>query len=296
MLFDLHSHTTASDGRLTPQELVRRAVDMRVDILAITDHDTVAGLHEAHTVIEQEALPITLINGIEISTVWQNFDIHIVGLNIDPQNPTLVTFIEQQVERRLERAKEIGARLEKNKMPGAFEGAAKLAGDASITRAHFARWIVEQGYAKTMQAVFKKFLTRGNPGYVPPNWCTIADAIDVIHAAGGKAVIAHPGRYNMTAKWLKRLIQHFIEAGGDGMEVSQPQQAPQERRTLGDYAIQFNLLASQGSDFHYQSPWTELGRNLWLPKDVPAIWHDWEVEKKRVEVEIQAEPAASKEE
>ncbi|MCG3865437.1 MULTISPECIES: PHP domain-containing protein [unclassified Photobacterium] len=296
MLFDLHSHTTASDGRLTPQELVRRAVDMRVDILAITDHDTVAGLHEAHTVIEQEALPITLINGIEISTVWQNFDIHIVGLNIDPQNPTLVTFIEQQVERRLERAKEIGARLEKNRMPGAFEGAAKLAGDASITRAHFARWIVEQGYAKTMQAVFKKFLTRGNPGYVPPNWCTIADAIDVIHAAGGKAVIAHPGRYNMTAKWLKRLIQHFIEAGGDGMEVSQPQQAPQERRTLGDYAIQFNLLASQGSDFHYQSPWTELGRNLWLPKDVPAIWHDWEVEKKRVEVEIQAEPAASKEE
>ncbi|KJF94559.1 S-adenosylmethionine tRNA ribosyltransferase [Photobacterium angustum] len=296
MLFDLHSHTTASDGRLTPQELVRRAVDMRVDILAITDHDTVAGLHEAHTVIEQEALPITLINGIEISTVWQNFDIHIVGLNIDPQNPTLVAFIEQQVERRLERAKEIGARLEKNKMPGAFEGAAKLAGDASITRAHFARWIVEQGYAKTMQAVFKKFLTRGNPGYVPPNWCTIADAIDVIHAAGGKAVIAHPGRYNMTAKWLKRLIQHFIEAGGDGMEVSQPQQAPQERRTLGDYAIQFNLLASQGSDFHYQSPWTELGRNLWLPKDVPAIWHDWEVEKKRVEVEIQAEPAASKEE
>ncbi|EAR55703.1 putative metal-dependent phosphoesterase [Photobacterium sp. SKA34] len=296
MLFDLHSHTTASDGRLTPQELVRRAVDMRVDILAITDHDTVAGLHEAHTVIEQEALPITLINGIEISTVWQNFDIHIVGLNIDPQNPTLVAFIEQQVERRLERAKEIGARLEKNKMPGAFEGAAKLAGDASITRAHFARWIVEQGYAKTMQAVFKKFLTRGNPGYVPPNWCTIADAIDVIHAAGGKAVIAHPGRYNMTAKWLKRLIQHFIEAGGDGMEVSQPQQAPQERRTLGDYAIQFNLLASQGSDFHYQSPWTELGRNLWLPKDVPAIWHDWDVEKKRVEVEIQAEPAASKEE
>lgn len=296
MLFDLHSHTTASDGRLTPQELVRRAVDMRVDILAITDHDTVAGLHEAHTVIEQEALPITLINGIEISTVWQNFDIHIVGLNIDPQNPTLVAFIEQQIERRLERAKEIGARLEKNKMPGAFDGAAKLAGDASITRAHFARWIVEQGYAKTMQAVFKKFLTRGNPGYVPPNWCTITDAIDVIHAAGGKAVIAHPGRYNMTAKWLKRLIQYFIEVGGDGMEVSQPQQSPQERRTLGDYAIQFNLLASQGSDFHYQSPWTELGRNLWLPKDVPAIWHDWEVEKKRVEVEVPAGPAASKEE
>ncbi|WP_318435163.1 RNase RNM [Photobacterium leiognathi] len=296
MLFDLHSHTTASDGRLTPQELVRRAVDMRVDILAITDHDTVAGLHEAYSVIEQEDLPITLINGIEISTVWQNFDIHIVGLNIDPNNPALLSFIEEQAERRLARAKEIGARLEKNRMPGAYEGAAALAGDASVTRAHFARWIVDQGYAKTMQAVFKKFLTRGNPGYVPPNWGTIAEAIEIIHQAGGKAVIAHPGRYNMTAKWLKRLIQHFIEVGGDGMEVAQPQQAPQERRTLGDYAIQYNLLASQGSDFHYQSPWTELGRNLWLPKDVPAIWHDWEVEKKRVEVEIQAEAAASKEE
>ncbi|MCP4955781.1 MAG: PHP domain-containing protein [Photobacterium aquimaris] len=295
MLFDLHCHTTASDGRLSPQDLVRRAVEMRVDVLAITDHDTIDGLAQAHAVIEQDQLPITLINGIEISTVWQNFDIHIVGLNIDPSHPELISFISAQAAHRFERAKEIGARLEKNKMPGAFEGAMALAGDASITRAHFARWLVDQGYAKTMQAVFKKFLTRGNPGYVPPSWCSIADAVAVIHAAGGQAVIAHPGRYQMTAKWIKRLIQHFIEAGGDAIEVAQPQQAPQERRTFGDYAIQYNLLASQGSDFHYPSPWTELGRNLWLPKDVSPLWQDWTVEKKRVEVEITAELSASKE-
>ncbi|ELI6447483.1 PHP domain-containing protein [Photobacterium damselae subsp. damselae] len=285
MLFDLHTHTTASDGRLTPEELVKRAVERRVDVLAITDHDTVAALPIAQDVIDQQNLPITLINGIEISTVWQNFDIHIVGLNIDPMHPAMTQLIAEQAERRHKRAQEIGERLAKKRIEGAFEGASQLANGDTITRAHFAQWLVEQGHAKTMQAVFKKFLTRGNPGYVPPNWCTIAEAVTAIHASGGKAVIAHPGRYKMTAKWLKRLIACFIEAKGDAIEVAQPQQGPQERRTLGDYAITYHLLASQGSDFHYQSPWTELGRNLWLPKDVVPIWHDWTVEKKREDVE-----------
>ncbi len=103
----------------------------------------------------------------------------------------------------------------------------------------------------------------------------MADAVNAIHAAGGQAVLAHPGRYDLTAKWLKRLITAFVEAGGDAMEVAQPQQAPQERRTLADYAIQYNLLASQGSDFHYPSPWMELGRNLWLPSGVEPVWKDW---------------------
>ena len=176
MLFDLHSHTTASDGRLSPKELVERAVLNRVDALAITDHDTVAGLEEAQQTIDALNLPLTLIKGIEISTLWQNFDIHIVGLNIDPEHPAITTLIAEQIARRAERAEQIGERLEKNRMPGALAGAKALAGDATLTRAHFAQWIVAEGYAKTMQAVFKKFLTRGNPGYVPPSWCSIAEA------------------------------------------------------------------------------------------------------------------------
>ncbi len=286
MLFDLHSHTTASDGRLSPEALVKRAVERRVDVLAITDHDTVAGLESAQQVIDAENLPLTLIKGIEISTLWRNFDIHIVGLNIDPDHPAMTALIAEQAERREVRAAQIAARLEKNRMPGALAGAKAIAGDATLTRSHFAQWIVEQGYAKTMQAVFKKFLTRNNPGYVPPSWCSIADAVEAIHAAGGQAVLAHPGRYNMTAKWQKRLLTAFVEANGNAMEVAQPQQAQQERRTLADYSIEYNLLASQGSDFHYASPWTELGRNLWLPKGVTEVWQDWKVEKKRVDEEV----------
>jgi len=286
MLFDLHSHTTASDGRLSPEALVKRAVERRVDVLAITDHDTVAGLESAQQAIDAENLPLTLIKGIEISTLWRNFDIHIVGLNIDPDHPAMTALIAEQAERREVRAALIAERLEKNRMPGALAGAKAIAGDATLTRSHFAQWIVEQGYAKTMQAVFKKFLTRNNPGYVPPSWCSIADAVEAIHAAGGQAVLAHPGRYNMTAKWQKRLLTAFVEANGDAMEVAQPQQAQQERRTLADYSIEYNLLASQGSDFHYASPWTELGRNLWLPKGVTEVWQDWKVEKKRVDEEV----------
>ena len=285
MLFDLHSHTTASDGRLSPQELVMRAVERRVDVLAITDHDTVAGLAEAEMTIAAQNLPITLIKGIEISTLWQNFDIHIVGLQIDSEHPAMVQIIEQQAARREARAELIGERLEKNRMPGALAGAKAIADGATLTRAHFAQWIVEQGYAKNMQAVFKKYMTRNNPGYVPPNWCSMAEAVTAIHQAGGIAVLAHPGSYNMTAKWIKRLLAAFVDAGGDAMEVAQPQQAPQDRRVLGDYAIDYNLMASQGSDFHYVSPWTDLGRNLWLPKGVTEVWHDWGVEKLREEGE-----------
>lgn len=286
MLFDLHSHTTASDGRLSPEELVSRAVERRVDVLAITDHDTVAGLAAAEQAIEANNLPLTLIKGIEISTLWQNFDIHIVGLNIDPEHPVMVRLIEEQAQRRADRAALMGERLEKNRMPGALEGAKAIANGATLTRSHFAQWIVEQGYAKTMQAVFKKFLTRNNPGYVPPNWCSMVEAVEAIHQAGGQAVLAHPGRYNMTAKWQKRMLTAFVEAKGDAMEVSQPQQSPQERRLLGDYSIDYKLLASQGSDFHYASPWTELGRNLWLPKGVTEVWQNWSVEKKRIDEEV----------
>lgn len=280
MLFDLHTHTTASDGRFTPEMLVKRALEYRVDVLAITDHDTVAGLAPARLLIEKETLPLRLINGIELSTVWENKDIHVVGLNINPGSTALTTLIKAQAIRRDERAILMAIRLEKQGLIGALEGAKILAGGAPLTRSHFARWMVETGHVKNLQTVFKNYLTRGNPGYVPPNWCSIQDAVDTIHQAGGQAVLAHPGRYQLTAKWLKRLLQAFVDAGGDGMEVAQPQQPHNERRLLGDYAIQYGLAGSQGSDFHYPSSWLELGRNLYLPKDCLEIWASWDLPNK----------------
>ncbi|MGR5271507.1 RNase RNM [Vibrio alginolyticus] len=278
MRIDLHSHSTASDGRLEPKDLVERALSFDIEVLAITDHDTVDGLALAKQYVQDNNLPIKIINGIEISTVWQNKDIHIVGLNIDPENEQLSALIEQQKQHRITRSELIAERLQKATRVGVLEEVRQIAGDAPVTRAHFAKWLVDNGYAKTMQMVFKKYLTRNNPGYVPPNWCSMKDAVDAIHAAGGMAVLAHPGRYKLTAKWIKRLLAAFVEAGGDAMEVAQPQQAQQERRNLADYAIQYKLLASQGSDFHYPSPWMELGRNLWLPAGVEPVWKDWGID------------------
>ncbi|MCR9964150.1 RNase RNM [Vibrio antiquarius] len=278
MRIDLHSHTTASDGRLEPKDLVERALSFDIEVLAITDHDTVDGLALAKQHVQDNNLPIKIINGIEISTVWQNKDIHIVGLNIDPENEQLFALIEQQKQHRITRSELIAERLQKATREGVLEEVRQIAGDAPVTRAHFAKWLVDNGYAKTMQMVFKKYLTRNNPGYVPPNWCSMKDAVDAIHAAGGLAVLAHPGRYKLTAKWIKRLLAAFVEANGDAMEVAQPQQAQQERRNLADYAIQYKLLASQGSDFHYPSPWMELGRNLWLPAGVEPVWKDWGID------------------
>ncbi|MCR9366169.1 RNase RNM [Vibrio antiquarius] len=278
MRIDLHSHTTASDGRLEPKDLVERALSFDIEVLAITDHDTVDGLALAKQYVQDNNLPIKIINGIEISTVWQNKDIHIVGLNIDPENEQLSALIEQQKQHRITRSELIAERLQKATREGVLEEVRQIAGDAPVTRAHFAKWLVDNGYAKTMQMVFKKYLTRNKPGYVPPNWCSMKDAVDAIHAAGGMAVLAHPGRYKLTAKWIKRLLAAFVEANGDAMEVAQPQQAQQERRNLADYAIQYKLLASQGSDFHYPSPWMELGRNLWLPAGVEPVWKDWGID------------------
>lgn len=145
-----------------------------------------------------------------------------------------------------------------------------------MTRGHFARFLVEQGKASNIADVFKKYLARGKTGYVPPQWCTIEQAIEVIHHSGGTAVLAHPGRYNLSAKWLKRLLAHFADRGGEAIEVAQCQQAPNERAQLAGYARQYGLLASQGSDFHQPCPWIELGRKLWLPAGVEGVWLKWE--------------------
>ena len=286
VIYDLHSRTTASDGCLTPEALVHRAVEMRVGTLAITDHDTTAAISPAREEISRSGLALNLIPGVEISTVWENHEIHIVGLNIDITHPLMCEFLAQQTERRNQRAQLIAERLEKAQIPGALEGAQRLAQGGAVTRGHFARFLVECGKASSMADVFKKYLARGKTGYVPPQWCTIEQAIDVIHHSGGKAVLAHPGRYNLSAKWLKRLVAHFAEHYGDAMEVAQCQQSPNERTQLATLARQHHLWASQGSDFHQPCPWIELGRKLWLPAGVEGVWQLWEQPQNTTEREL----------
>ncbi|HHG9627331.1 TPA: RNase AM [Escherichia coli] len=286
VIYDLHSHTTASDGCLTPEALVHRAVEMRVGTLAITDHDTTAAIAPAREEISRSGLALNLIPGVEISTVWENHEIHIVGLNIDITHPLMCEFLAQQTERRNQRAQLIAERLEKAQIPRALEGAQRLAQGGAVTRGHFARFLVECGKASSMADVFKKYLARGKTGYVPPQWCTIEQAIDVIHHSGGKAELAHPGRYNLSAKWLKRLVAHFAEHHGDAMEVAQCQQSPNERTQLATLARQHHLRASQGSDFHQPCPWIELGRKLWLPAGVEGVWQLWEQPQNTTEREL----------
>ncbi|REL32790.1 RNase RNM [Thalassotalea euphylliae] len=272
MRFDLHSHTNFSDGKLSPQELVERAVNFQLDVLAITDHDTVAGLEVAKQHISEQALPLSLVYGIEISTMWQNFEIHIVGLNIDPESQALQALISEQQNARESRAIQMGEKLAKCGFPNMLEKAKALVGEGTITRAHFARVLHDEGQVSTMQSAFDKYIGKGKRAFVKPLWCDIAKAVDVIHQAGGVAVLAHPMRYDMTSKWLRRLILDFKAAGGDGMEIVLPQMNPDQRRLMLTFCLEYDLYASLGSDFHYPSKWSDLGRNLIMPEQVKPIW------------------------
>jgi len=272
ILADLHSHTTASDGQLTPSELIERAIGNGVEMFAITDHDTTAGLAEAHSYNKRHETPLKLINGVEISTRWHNHDIHIVGLNVELEDAELDDFLINQRALRELRAKEIGERLGKAGIEGAYEGAKALAGGAALSRGHYARWLAEKGYATSMANVFKKYLARGKTGYVPNNWSDMATAIEVIHRAGGVAVLAHPSGYKLSAKWVKRLVREFKEAEGDAMEVVVSQQTVEDRNNLIALSLKNELFASLGSDFHFPGSWTELGKSMFQPKGVNWVW------------------------
>jgi len=169
----------------------------------------------------------------------------------------------------------MGRRLAKANIEGAYEGAKLLAGEGNITRAHFARFLVEQNVAPTFAKVFDKYLSRGNTGYVPHNWIDIDIAIKVIHEAGGQAILAHPNHYKLSNKWMRRLFTEFKALGGDAMEVAMGQQSPQVRLQLAMWSNEYDLLASQGSDFHFTGPWRDLGKSLFLPEIAKPLWSEW---------------------
>lgn len=272
---DLHSHTTHSDGQLTPTELVMRAQQMQVDVLAITDHDTVSGVEEARAYAANSSPRVSIVAGVEISTIWHGFDIHILGLDVDHQDQHFLQLLQQQQQTREQRAQQICDKLEQAGMPDVLKKAKSIANGAQLSRSHIARAMVSLSYVTNAQSAFKKYLGKGKRAHVKADWIDLGQAITWIHDAGGRAVIAHPQHYDMNTKWLRRLVSDFVDSHGDGIEVSHPNIAPTQRQLLLEIAQQHNLLGSAGSDFHAPSRWTELGRRLAIPDTITPVWHDW---------------------
>jgi predicted metal-dependent phosphoesterase TrpH len=269
MIFDLHSHTTLSDGLLTPGELIARAVEKQVDVLAITDHDTIDAYHELPECLDQ----IKLIPGIEFSTQWENKGIHILGLNIELGCDAIKTGVRFQTDARRKRAVQIGERLKTKGIEDAFAGASKLSTGGYIGRPHFARHLVNIGKAKSMQSAFKNFMGDGKVGDVRQHWAELSQIVQWIRDASGIAVLAHPLKYKLTRAKLKRLLASFMRVGGQGIEVVSGQQQLQETNSLADLCVQMNLLASCGSDFHGPDKrWAELGAFVSLPANVTPVW------------------------
>lgn len=272
--YDLHSHSTASDGTLHPAELVQRAHAQGVDVLALTDHDVTSGLAEAAAAARP--LGLRLIPGVEISITWNGATIHIVGLNIDPQHAGLQAGLESLRAKRAGRGEEIARRLAKHGIHGALEGARTYASGPILGRTHFARFLVEQGHAKDIRQVFKKFLVHNKPGHVPGEWASLEDAVGWIRAAGGQAVIAHPARYRISASRLRQFIGEFKECGGEALEVVSGSHSAGDVQGMTQYAKRYELLASRGSDYHGpEQPWVELGRLASLPDACTPVWTAW---------------------
>ena len=269
MIYDLHSHSDRSDGDLAPAELLGRARLQGVGALAVTDHDTVA----AYRALPREPEGITLIPGIELSTTWKSLTVHVLGLNIDPDSDAMATATRLQTEARMRRAEQIGARLARQGIEGAFEGALALAGGGFIGRPHFARHLVETGRVATMADAFDRYLGAGRAGDVRDHWAELPRVIAWIRDAGGIAVLAHPLKYKLTRTRLKRLLGDFMAAGGEGMEVVSGRQPEYRTRDLGRLCAAMGLLASLGSDFHRPGmPWAELGATGPLPSAVAPVW------------------------
>ncbi|MBK8119097.1 MAG: PHP domain-containing protein [Sulfuritalea sp.] len=270
---DLHCHSTVSDGLLAPAELVRRAQGNGVELLALTDHDELGGLAAARATADE--IGLRFVDGVEVSISWgDDQTVHIVGLAVDPANAALLEGLQQVRSGRDSRAGRMAAELDKVGIHGAYDGALRHVGNpALISRSHFARYIVEQGYAKDVKSVFEHWLAKGKPGYVEHSWATLEDALRWIVGADGTAVIAHPGRYRLSQAERRELFAAFKDLGGRGIEVLSGVQKDDEVRELSRIAREFGFLASRGSDFHGPGEsWIDLGRMPDLPEDLTPVW------------------------
>lgn len=271
MIFDLHCHTHFSDGVLSPEAVIARAKARGVSVLAITDHDTIAGVGIAQKAALDSG--VTLISGIEFSSQWGKGGVHIVGLGVDLTSPALIAAVEFQEQARGARAIAIADRLFKAGFPGALTGAQEIAGNATLGRPHFAQYLVAIGAVKNINAAFKKYLGAGKPADVKYQWPLMDQVIEWIHAAGGVAVLAHPAKYDLTRTKMCALISSFAAAGGDAIEVISGLQQAGLTEDLLRIATSHSLHASCGSDFHMpDQPWQELGGFGQLPANAKPVW------------------------
>jgi 3',5'-nucleoside bisphosphate phosphatase len=269
---DLHCHSVISDGTLTPEALAARAKSNGVTLWALTDHDEVAGLQRAReAALEQQ---MDYLTGTEISVTFADMTVHIVGLGFDAADPVLKHGLEQTRSGRIQRAQEIALGLSAVGIEGAYEGALQYVGNPElISRTHFARFLVDAGLCHDTSHVFQKFLVRGKPGFVPHQWARLKDAVQWITGAGGVAVIAHPGRYRFTPNEEYALFTEFKAHGGSAVEVITGSHTPYDYKKYTSMALEFDLWASRGSDFHSpDESRTDFGCLPALPEPLRPVW------------------------
>lgn len=272
MIFDLHCHSSFSDGVLTPEDLLARAKERGVSVLAITDHDTIAGVDIAHKAAV--TLGLQLIPGIEFSSQWGKGGVHIVGLGVDINATELQAAVEFQERARAARSLAIGERLSKLGFPDALAGAQKIAGNGTLGRPHFAQYLVDIGAVKNINAAFKRYLGTGKSADVKYQWPLMEQVINWIHSACGVAVLAHPAKYDLTRMKMCALIDSFVAAGGDAVEVISGQQPTAMTLDLAKIVNARGLYASCGSDFHAPGQaWQELGSFGVLPDNLKPVWN-----------------------
>ncbi len=270
---DLHCHSTESDGTLAPEAVVARAAAQGVSVLALTDHDTVDGLDAAAQEARHQG--VALVPGVEISTLWNGRELHVVGLNLDPAHPALEAGLRDNRARRWARAEHMAEKLKKAGVADADQVLLQ-AGGTVPTRTHFARFLLEQGVVRELQQAFDRYLKRGRRAWVGVDWMPMEEAVAHIRAAGGCAVLAHPLAYGFTGAWMRRVLTAFRDAGGEALEVCCGNTGAQRVRTSVGYALRFGLKGSVASDFHGpENPWIELGRLDPLPPTVTPVWVDW---------------------
>jgi predicted metal-dependent phosphoesterase TrpH len=269
---DLHCHSVISDGTLTPETLAERAKTNGVELWALTDHDEIAGQDRALTAARALGLPY--LTGTEISVTFAHQTVHIVGLGFDHTNTTLSEGLRRTRGGRSERAKEMSDGLAKVGILNAYEGALQYVGNPElISRTHFARHLVETGVCNDTSEVFRKFLTEGKPGYVPHRWARLQEAVQWITDAGGMAIIAHPARYGFTPNEEYALFCEFKAHGGRGVEVITGSHSSPEAVRYAETALEFDLAASRGSDFHSPTESRiDLGTLPFLPGQLTPVW------------------------
>ncbi|MBD5769873.1 PHP domain-containing protein [Marinomonas colpomeniae] len=272
---DLHTHSTRSDGRLSPTELVDLAVEQNVSLFALTDHDTLDGIEEASQRASEYGL--SFVNGIELSTQWNGIPLHMVALHFERDNSALLSIVAKNQAIRLDRARRIADLLVRQGLPDLFDEAVALAGESQLGRPHFATLLVEKGLVKDSNKAFDRYLGNKRLGQLRDVWPELEDVLTDLSGENVELILAHPKRYPLTVTKLKRLLSDFKKWGGTGIEIASGNERPDSVRLLERLSQEFGLKASVGSDYHGPfGPWMQVGKFTQIQESkVDLVWQNW---------------------